>query len=148
MKAVREYFCLDDVSIQDELASQRKGLSWELKVKAYDRNSDYHMLHHSTYGLSNMIILIRKDFKKFVKNIKDYSLGLSKLSSGINGAVAISFNLIDRRLLFINCRLEEHMDNRKARMEQWNQIYTRLVLKSDNETSQILECTPPDQMVG
>ena len=105
MKAIREYFNVDDISIHDELASQRKSTFDFNKVKAVDDNSHFHILHHSTYGLSDMVILIRKEFKKYVKNIKSSTLGLSKLGTGINGAVSISFNLIDRRLLFINCRL-------------------------------------------
>ena len=38
------------------------------------------------------------------------------------GAVNISFTLGDHEMLFINCHLEAHEENRLRRNEQWNEI--------------------------
>lgn len=49
------------------------------------------------------------------------------------GAVSISIKFSDKRLLFINCHLEAHNENRIRRKEQFDQIYKQLCLNPDEK---------------
>ena len=49
------------------------------------------------------------------------------------GAVSISMNFASKRLLFINCHLEAHNENRIRRKEQFDQIYKQLCLSPDEK---------------
>jgi len=95
-------------------------------------NSDFVLVHHVTLGATTIVVLIRKEYKEFISNIagREIPLGLMD-TAGNNGAVSVSFNLVDRRLLFINCRLEKSVKNRQRRVEQWQTVYDRIVMQTD-----------------
>ena len=47
---------------------------------------------------------------------------------GNKGAVSISFDVLDKRVLVINNHLEAHMEYRQYRHDQWLQIYKEMVI--------------------
>lgn len=78
----------------------------------------------------SMIVLIRKRLVHHLSEIKNdvISVGLANTLANKGGA-CISFKLAGRRLLFINCHLEAHQENRARRNEQWRLIHQKFVQK-------------------
>jgi hypothetical protein len=67
-----------------------------------------------------MIVLIKKDLIDLVTEIKFKTVSLGIMGQANKGAVAISMKFSDKRLLFINCHLEAHNENRNRRKDQFD----------------------------
>ena len=93
-----------------------------------DGKGEFFMVHSNTLAAISSIIIIRKNYLHLVSNIQTNFQVLGFANSLPNkGAVSISFNLGKRRLLFISCHLDAHIQNRKSRMEQWLEIKTNII---------------------
>ncbi len=80
-----------------------------------------------------MIVLIKKNLIDLVTEIKFKTVSLGMMGQANKGAVSISMKFSDKRLLFINCHLEAHNDNRIRRKEQFDLIYKNLCLNPDEK---------------
>jgi len=77
-------------------------------------------VHSLSNGATSMIVLIKKDLIDLVKEIKFKTVSLGMMGQANKGAVSISIKFSDKRLLFINCHLEAHNENRIRRKEQFD----------------------------
>lgn len=64
------------------------------------------------------------------------------------GAISISFNIKKRNVIILNCHLEAHEENRTARLEQWHQIYQRLICTKYNEPTSFIKLGCCDDASG
>jgi len=62
-----------------------------------------------------MIVLIKKELINLVTDIKFKTVPLGMMGQANKGAVSISMKFSGKRLLFINCHLEAHNENRIRR---------------------------------
>ena len=65
-----------------------------------------------------MIVIIRKKYANLVNNIEKDDIVLGWFNKVANkGAVGIKFNVNKKKILFINCHLEAHQENREPRIK-------------------------------
>jgi phosphatidylinositol-bisphosphatase len=73
-------------------------------------------------------VVIKKQYIHLLSNIQTDTLACGFAKSLPNkGAVSVSFNLGPKRLLFINCHLEAHIQNFQRRTQQYQQIKSQMV---------------------
>jgi phosphatidylinositol-bisphosphatase len=84
-----------------------------------DERDDFVEVTHVNLAATSMIIFIRAKHAHLVSNIKSNAVSLGNMFGLIanKGAVNISFSLGDHEMLFINCHLEAHEENRLRRNE-------------------------------
>jgi hypothetical protein len=85
--------------------------------------NSFALVHHVVLGALSLMIVVRKRIIHMIKDINAEKIPLGMMNFANKGAINISFQLLDRRLLFINNHLAAHMENRQTRFDQFMQIY-------------------------
>lgn len=67
---------------------------------------------------TSLIVIIRKKYAKLVTNIEKDQIVLGWFNKIANkGAVSVKFQVSKKKVLFINCHLEAHQENREHRIK-------------------------------
>ena len=78
--------------------------------------NDFCMVHHACLAATSILIIARQRIAKFISNIKEQKLPLGWMGKfGNKGAVSISFDVLNKKVLVINNHLEAHMEYRQYR---------------------------------
>mmetsp|Transcript_380 Transcript_380/g.692 ORF Transcript_380/g.692 Transcript_380/m.692 type:complete len:568 (+) Transcript_380:1378-3081(+) len=106
-----------------------KKTKWIRKLKSLIcADEKFEMLEHQTLLASHIIIFAQKPLIASIKNLQKYTVRTGFLGIGGNkGAVAISFDLFDRRLCFINVHLPAHQKAVKERNAAFRRVMHDLV---------------------
>jgi len=74
---------------------------------------EFAIINSNSLAAISIVLIIRKKYLHLLSNIETNSVAVGFAKSLPNkGAVSVSFNLGQNRLLFINCHLEAHIQNR------------------------------------
>ena len=98
------------------------------KKKFETERSDFVQVSSISLAAIHMIVLVRKEYLAQLSDIKTdtISFGFGNFMPN-KGAVSVSFRIGAKKLLFINCHLDAHIENRVRRAEQFNQIRDQMV---------------------
>jgi len=98
------------------------------KKKCETERSDFVQVSSISLAAISLIVLVRKEYLAELSDIKTdtISFGFGNFLPN-KGAVSVSFKIGFKKVLFINCHLDAHIENRVRRAEQFLQIKDQMV---------------------
>ena len=143
---VREYFNTPETTLFQDYDTQEQNLK-KPTISTVNRHQDgknkteyckndhyvpnddaFVVVHDVALGATSLTVLIRQKYVHLLTDIQSDTMAIGIMNMVANKtALNISFKLSGKKLMFINCHLEAHDQNRKERAIQWKDIFDKFI---------------------